>query len=225
MSGSVDPRDIRHLVILGHPAAGSFNHAVADAYCDAVRACGQTAILRDLYAIGFDPLLRADERPDTPGFAPAPDVRAELDLLRGCAVVTLVYPIWFGMPPAIIKGYIDRVLGAGFVARDIKTGAPHPLLHGKRLVSLSSSASTRSWLDEQGQWVSLRQAFDSYLTTIFSLDGNDHVHFDAVVDGLGGRFVRENLEQVSAQSRETCSAILGKRHAEQVVAMRDRAPA
>ena len=209
----VDPREIGHLVLLGHPAPGSFNHSMANAYCAAVRACGQSATLRDLYATGFNPLLAADERPSTVGFAPAEDVAAELDLIESSEVITLVYPIWFGMPPAIIKGYIDRVLGAGFAARDIKAGRPHPLLHGKRLVILSSSAATRPWLDEQGQWESLRQAFDAYLTTIFSLHGCDHLHFDAVVSGLGGRIVREDIAKVEAQAQKTCGAVLAERHA------------
>jgi NAD(P)H dehydrogenase (quinone) len=210
---SVEPRDIGHLVLLGHPAPGSFNHSMAMAYCAAVRDCGQSATLRDLYAIGFNPLLGAAERPDSAGFTPAPDVEAELDLIRASQVITLVYPIWFGMPPAIIKGYVDRVFGAGFAAHDIKAGSPHPLLHGKRLVILSSSAATRPWLDQQGQWESLRQAFDTYLTTIFSLHSCDHLHFDAVVSGLGAQIVREDIAKVEEQARKTCSQILAERHA------------
>lgn len=48
MSGSVDPRDIGHLVLLGHPAPGSFNHSMAMAYCASVRDCGQSETLRGL---------------------------------------------------------------------------------------------------------------------------------------------------------------------------------
>ncbi|WP_454887510.1 NAD(P)H-dependent oxidoreductase [Sphingomonas oryzagri] len=59
----------RHVVILAHPNPGSFNGLVADAYCDAVRTCGQEAIVRDLYALGFDPALKDHERPGRPGFA------------------------------------------------------------------------------------------------------------------------------------------------------------
>ncbi len=207
-----DPRDIRHLVILGHPAGPSFNHSVAEAYCAAVEECGQTAILRDLYAFGFDPLLKAGERPGV-GYAPGADVLPELDLVRDSAVLVLVYPIWFGMPPAIIKGYVERVLGAGLAPRDIRMGMPHASLRGKSLVILSSSASTRPWLEEQGQWVSLRQAFDTYLTTVFSLEGNDHLHFDAIVENLDERVVRENLALVREQARKTCSIMLSERRA------------
>jgi NAD(P)H dehydrogenase (quinone) len=219
--GSVDPHDISHLVVLGHPAPGSFCHAMADAYCESVRGYGQSADLRDLYGMGFDPLLKAAERPGSRDFAPAADVAAELDLIRASRVVTLVYPIWFGMPPAIIKGYVDRVLGAGFLARDIKAGVPHALLHGKRLVILSSSASTLPWLEEQGQWMALRQAFDTYLTTIFSLKGCEHVHFDAVVDGMAERRFRENLDLVDGQARKTCSEVLAEIHAAEIRAIRE----
>ncbi|MEI9928828.1 MAG: NAD(P)H-dependent oxidoreductase [Sphingomonas sp.] len=208
------PEDIRHLVVLGHPDPASFNATVAATYCEEIRRCGQGAVLRDLYAIGFDPLLKADERPETPGFEPARDVRHELDLVARSAAITLVYPLWFGMPPAIIKGYIDRVLGAGFMAQGIPAGARPPFLHGQRLVILSSSASTRPWLDELGQWVSLRQAFDSYLTTIFAFESCEHQHFDAIARGLKPRFIDEYLEQVRQQARKTCSELLSERHAQ-----------
>jgi NAD(P)H dehydrogenase (quinone) len=208
---------IRHLVILGHPSETSFNRAIAESYCAAVRECGQTALLRDLYGQGFDPLLRASERPGSSDLAP--DVADELALVRGSDAIVLVYPIWFGMPPAIIKGYIDRVLGAGLLARDIKTGAGHGLLEGKRLVILSSSASTMPWLEEHGQWASMRQTFDTYLTTIFAMADNSHVHFDAIVDGRDERFMRENLERVTEQARQTCSVILSERHADRIRAL------
>jgi len=221
----VDPGSVGHLVLLGHPAPGSFNHAMAEAYCAAVRACGQSATLRDLYANGFNPLLAASERPESAGFAPAPDVVAELDLIRASQVIVLVYPIWFGMPPAIIKGYVDRVLGAGFTAREIKSGNPHPLLKGKRLVILSSSAATRPWLDEQAQWEALKQAFDTYLTSIFSLHGCDHLHFGAVTKGLGAQAVRENLADVEARARKACSEVLAELHAQQVREVRAHQPA
>jgi len=195
----------RHLVVLGHPAEQSFNRTIAETYCDAVRGCGQEAELHDLYATGFDPLLKDRERPSSEPFIPSEDVAVELDLLRGCDVVTLVYPIWFGMPPAIIKGYVDRVLGAGFGARDLKKGVRHPLLHGKHLRILTSSGTTRPWLEEQGQWASLRQAFDRYLSTIFTLASHDHLHFDAIVEDLSPRYLDECCEGTREEARRWCA--------------------
>ncbi|MEP7005755.1 MAG: hypothetical protein ABI810_07215 [Sphingomonas bacterium] len=44
MLDPVAPEDIHHLVILGHPSGESFNHMIANRYCEAVRACGETAV-------------------------------------------------------------------------------------------------------------------------------------------------------------------------------------
>lgn len=66
----------RHAVILAHPNPASFNGLVANSYCDAVHACGQEAIVRDLYALGFDPLLKDGERPGATGFHLSTDVEA-----------------------------------------------------------------------------------------------------------------------------------------------------
>jgi NAD(P)H dehydrogenase (quinone) len=217
MGATMDQHDsdrIRHLVVLGHPAARSFNRSVALAYCEAVHDCGQEPVVRDLYAMGFDPLLKAEERPGTARFAPAPDVEQELELLRGAAAITLIYPIWFGMPPAIVKGYVDRVLGAGFVARALKQGTPHPLLHGKRLAQFTTSASTRPWLEERGQWSGMRAAFDTYLATIFGLTKGEHVHFDAIVDPLSPAYAEECLGQVRERTRVLCSELLNEWHRE-----------
>ena len=127
---------IKHSVIVAHPEAESFTMAVAQRYCAAVTAQGQEAVLRDLYRIGFDPVLKADERAPGAGFQPRPDVAVELDQLAGSAAFVLIYPIWFGTPPAIIKGYVERVLGAGMTPKSMTHHlgqAPHPLLGGKHL--------------------------------------------------------------------------------------------
>lgn len=215
----VKPSDIQHLIVLGHPSPDSFNASIARSYCAAVEQWGQRAVLRDLYAMGFNPLLGAGERPGAADFTPAADVARELDLIAGSDVIVLVYPLWFGMPPAIIKGYVDRVLGSGFMVRNLARGVPPTILDGKRLVILSSSASTRPWLEEQGQMVSLHQAFDTYLTTVFGLSGSEHIHFDTIVEDADPQFVAEKIEETCAQACKTCSELLSERHARQMKAV------
>ncbi|HEY0314975.1 MAG TPA: NAD(P)H-dependent oxidoreductase, partial [Sphingomonas sp.] len=121
----------RHVAILAHTDPHSFNASVAAMYCETVRACGQDVIVRDLYAMGFDPVLRDAERPRHQANALSPDVRAEIDTIRGADIYTLIYPIWFAMPPAMMKGYIDRVLGAGVTALEIQGRVGEGVLHGR----------------------------------------------------------------------------------------------
>ncbi|MES2095969.1 MAG: NAD(P)H-dependent oxidoreductase [Pseudomonadota bacterium] len=205
---------IRHVVILGHPTPKSFNHAIAARYCQTVRECGQEAVLRDLYELDFDPRLHADKRPGLPTNRLTGDIANELSLLRAAQAITFVYPLWFGMPPAIIKGYVDRVLGAATTPRQIKHDVPDSILHGKTFSTLSTSATTRAWLEEQGQWVSLHQAFDLYLTSIFGMIDGGHTHFGAIVEDLDPHYAQETLKNVEQQARRICSTIAAARHAD-----------
>lgn len=202
---------IRHAVILGHPEPGSFNHQIVERYCKTVRENGQEAVVRDLYALGFDPCLRADRRPGHSTGMSA-DVAHEIGLLREADVVLLVYPIWFGMPPAIIKGYVDRVLGVALTPRDIRDHHLDSVLVGKSFATFSTSATTRIWLDEQGQMESIRQAFDRYLMSIFGMRDGGHTHFGAIVEGMEARFVEQSLLDVDEQARKICSEVAAARH-------------
>jgi len=203
---------LRHAVILCHPDPKSFNRAVADRYESAVRVMGHDVIVRDLYAMGFDPVLKAHERPTEAGFEFSKDVRDEVALLSGCDVFVLVYPIWFGTPPAMLKGYVERVLGSGINPKDVQERAAKPFLGGKRLVSITTSATSEPWLNEQGQWQSLRYIFDHYLTHAFGMKGNEHLHFGDVTQGMPRLWGDRHLYEVEQQARHTCATILADQH-------------
>jgi NAD(P)H dehydrogenase (quinone) len=202
---------IRHVVVLGHPQPGSFNHEMVKRYCETVHANGQEAVVRDLYALDFQPCLPANRRP---GHATgmSSDVAHEIGLLRQADVLVFAYPIWFGMPPAIIKGYVDRVLGVALTPADIRDHHPDSVLAGKSFATFSSSATTRIWLDEQGQMEAIRQAFDRYLLAIFGMRDAGHTHFGAIVEGMDARFVRQSLLEVEEQARKICSQLAEARH-------------
>ena len=68
---------MKHAVIAAHPDPDSFTLSIARTYCEAATAKGHTASLRDLYAMDFDPLLKASEIAGRKGFAPGDDVKAE----------------------------------------------------------------------------------------------------------------------------------------------------
>src|SRR3546814_15627691 len=61
----------------------------------------------------FDPVLKANEQPGKEGYAPRPENVAEREHLEKLDVLTFVYPVWFGTPPAMLKGYLERVVGSG----------------------------------------------------------------------------------------------------------------
>ena len=197
-------RPILHLVVLGHPSKNSFNAAIAERYVATIRANHHDAVIRDLYDLAFDPRMKEVERLPGRDEPLSPDVAAELDYLRRCDVVTFVYPLWFGMPPAIIKGYIDRVFGAGFRLNDLQESDSR-LFQGKRLAVLSTSASTLPWLEAQGMWVSLRQSFENYLQKVFGFVESYHYHAASIVDNLDPTEAERILYEVSELARNICA--------------------
>lgn len=197
----------RHVVILSHPESDSFNHSIANAYCDAVRWAGQEVVLRDLYAIGFDPVLKAVEKPGPGHPHPFRDVADELEIIRRSDVFVLIYPIWFGSAPAMLKGYVDRVLGAGVVPEAVKEGAPTSLLGGKQLLSFTTSAMRGVWLAEQGQESSLITVFNRYLVHAFGMKGERHVRLDHITDELTPRFAEQHLQDVKDEAQRMCAKL------------------
>lgn len=196
----------QHAIILAHPDNDSFAASVARTYAEAVWAQGQVAVVRDLYRLNFDPVLRANERLPSGLFTPAEDVSAELSAIEKSDVFVLVYPLWFGTPPAIVKGYIERVLGAGFSRPgQYRHGPAHPLLGGKQLLSFSSSGSPERWIEEQGVAKGFQSMLDGYLARAFWMDTPQHVHFGPVGPDLDAATANLHLSKVRQQAETMCN--------------------
>lgn len=202
-----EPQSGQHAVILCHPDPKSFNHAVAHSYCNAVRKAGQHVVVRDLYALEFDPVLKAAERPTLAHPVQSQDVKAELASIAGSDVFVLIYPIWFGSPPALLKGYIERVFGSDVTPEAIQRKKRTPLLGGKRLLSFTTSASSDIWLDAQGQENAMRTVVDQYLMHAFGMHSQEHKQFSHITPSLSQRFADQYLHDVTLQAQRTCAQV------------------
>lgn len=201
-----------HLLILGHPDPASYNHAVAARYADVARSNYQEVELRDLYAIEFDPLLKDVERPQRRSDMSSPDVQREINLIEQSAVISFIYPLWFGTPPAIIKGYIDRVFSAAFQLSDLRRDPKVGPFAGKTLSLFTSSAGTGPWLDEMGIMSSLQQSFGRYLERIFGFSKTHFFHADSVVEDIGANVAERHLFEAAQKARLICAEAATARH-------------
>ncbi len=122
------------LILYAHPEPTSFCGALKDAAMDEIAARGHAVTVSDLYAEGFDPVAgRHDFRTvadadrfhyqteqlhaaKQDGFAP--DLLREQERFRAADLVILIFPLWWGGPPAILKGWFDRAMAAGFAYVD-----------------------------------------------------------------------------------------------------------
>jgi len=186
---------MRHALIVAHPNPKSFVASLALTYGEAVEGFGHKTIMRDLYGMAFDPCLRADEIPTAAGFAPRADVVGERVMLRDVDVFALFYPFWMNAPPAMLKGYLDRVFGMGF-AYGKGTNGSEPLLRGRKLISFTSSGAPTEWVKETGALEAVRALFDDHVAAVCGLQIVDHVHFGGIVPGIRSDVVARHLQTV-----------------------------
>ena len=186
---------MKQAVIVAHPNPDSFNRSVATAFQQGAESAGGVVLVRDLYAMKFDPCLQREELPSEPDFRVSDDVAAERRLLADVDLFVLVYPFWINAPPAILKGYIDRVLGYGFGFGPDGVGVG-PQLAGRKLLSITSSGAPRQWVDDTGALNAVRTLFDAHLAKVCGLTLIDHLHFGAIFHGMTTAAVENNLNTV-----------------------------
>jgi putative NADPH-quinone reductase len=128
-------------VILGHPHKKSFNHAIADAVVVTLCGSGHEVIFHDLYEEKFNPVLEYDEIANYSSLDPV--IQRYCSEISTAGGIVIVHPNWWGQPPAVLKGWIDRVIRAGvayeFSAGDIGEGVPAGLLTAKTALVFNTS--------------------------------------------------------------------------------------
>lgn len=128
-------------VILAHPDPKSFNHAIAQTAVKALKASGHKVFFHDLYQEKFNPLLPAKEIPDNARL-PA-KIKKHCDEISSVDGIVIIHPNWWGQPPAILKGWVDRVIRPGvayeFLEGDSGEGVPRGLLKAKAALLYNTS--------------------------------------------------------------------------------------
>ncbi|SSY93038.1 General stress protein 14 [Aggregatibacter aphrophilus] len=122
---------MKHLIISAHPNPQSFNRALVEEVIKATRQVGAETVVRDLYTLDFNPVLSWSELNATmEGIVPA-EIKFEQKLIAEAELITFIYPLWWMGFPAILKGYLDRVLSYGFAYQN-ENGVSVGLLGNKR---------------------------------------------------------------------------------------------
>jgi NAD(P)H dehydrogenase (quinone) len=132
---------VKIVEILCHPRAGSFNLALAACARRTLESLGHELILHDLYKEEFNPVLSASEL--TRSFSLDALVQTHCQELTECDGLLLFHPDWWGQPPAILKGWVDRVFRQGIaydlVGDDATEKTWKPLLGGKKALVFCTS--------------------------------------------------------------------------------------
>lgn len=98
-------------VLLAHPNKESFNHAIARTAVDTLTQIGHTVFFHDLYAENFPASLPYEEfekNAEIPS-----EIQSYCDELATSDGIIIVHPNWWGQPPAVLKGWVDRIVRPG----------------------------------------------------------------------------------------------------------------
>lgn len=132
------------LLIVSHPNPSSLNHAAADAITTALSEEGHVVHYHDLYQEHFEPVLENEEIARRFSFDEI--FTRYVRELRDATGLVLMYPDWWGMPPAILKGWIDRLFRPGlafdFEGPEFLPKEKVPLLSGKRALVVTTTNET-----------------------------------------------------------------------------------
>jgi putative NADPH-quinone reductase len=142
---------MRALVVYCHPSPKSFNAAVRDVVIARLQAAGAEVRLCDLYARGFDPRLTPEE---WSGYLDCPanqtPVSEDVANIRWCDTLIFVYPTWWYGLPAMLKGWLDRVLlpDVAFLMPDGVNKVIRPGLHHVTRLGVFTTCGASWWLTQ-----------------------------------------------------------------------------
>jgi len=139
------------LVVHAHPKPTSFNGVLYETVVDTLTRRGHAVDALDLYAEGFVPAMTTEERrayhTDEPILSE--QVRRHAELVSRAELLVFVYPTWWSGLPAMLKGWLERVLVPGVAFHFDKRGRVRPgLLRVRRIVGVTTYGSKRPY-----QWI------------------------------------------------------------------------
>jgi putative NADPH-quinone reductase len=108
------------LVLVGHPQTNSFCEALADRYVRGAGSAGHQVTKLALHSLSFDPILHE-------GYSRIQELEQDLKSayrkIAACDHLVIVFPLWCGDMPALLKGFIERILQPDLIVRHGTEGA------------------------------------------------------------------------------------------------------
>ncbi|WP_144667161.1 NAD(P)H-dependent oxidoreductase [Bacillus altitudinis] len=128
------------LIIYTHPHHNSLNGAFFKEILKGSEENPNVQEVRiiDLYQDKFDPVLIFNEEKKRRDMHKDPEIQEYQEKIKWADNIVFVYPIWWGRPPAMLLGFIDRIVAANFAYRQTGGLLPEGLLKGKRAVCVST---------------------------------------------------------------------------------------
>lgn len=128
------------LIIYTHPNKKSLSNSFLEKTIEGLEANSRSDEIKvlDLYADNFDPLLIFNDEKRRRDMHVDPNLELYREQLLWANQIVLIYPIWWGRPPAMLMGYIDQMFASNFAYKDKGGLMPEGLLKGRSVVCIST---------------------------------------------------------------------------------------
>ena len=150
------------LYINGHPYKKSFHAAIAESYADGIDPNKHTIKTLSLGDLTFDPVLRygySERMPEDPV------IKESQDLVLWADHIVFAYPVWWGMMPSLMSGWMARVFTPRYAYHMIGLIKSEKLLKGKTADLIITSRAPRF------SWVFMNSAQKPFTNNLFMLSG------------------------------------------------------
>jgi putative NADPH-quinone reductase len=183
------------LILNGHPDAKSKGlcHALAEAYADGARAAGRSIQRRDVAGLDFG--FVSSQAEFEKGTPPA-DIAAAQEQIRAADHLVVVYPMWLGDMPAVLKAFFEHTLRPGFAFSYRPSGFPIRHLKGRSariIVTMGMPAFVYRWFFRAHGLKNLKR-------NVLHFVGFSPVH--ATLLGSVGTCGKEKIQKRLAEVRE-----------------------
>lgn len=164
------------LLIYCNPNSESYSNAIKEILTEVCSDNGHDVRVRDLYALNFNPVLTITEmeavkRGDIPD-----EIKEEHDHIRIAELIILIYPLWWNGPPALLKGYVDRVFSYGFAYAYNEQGAVK-LLTAKNIIIFTPNGTPKDIYEKNGRYSSINQAMHDGIFRFCGMNVLAHYYF------------------------------------------------
>jgi NAD(P)H dehydrogenase (quinone) len=193
MKNNTKVKEMKHLVIYAHPNDGSLNNYFKQTVVESLKKANHEVVVRDLYKLNFDPILSLEDMNGQWAGNVAAEVLLEQEYISWADHVIFIYPIWWTGMPAIMKGYIDRVMSYGFAYR-YDQGVQKGLLTGKQAIIINTHGKSNAEYESNGMDKALILTSDKGIYSYCGLEIKQHFFFDSA-----DRATPENIAEWTEQ--------------------------
>lgn len=130
------------LIIFGHPNPDSFNGAILNVVENTLKNKGHEYVTKKLYDQNFNAIFTLDDYIKMEKGTRSEDIALEQIDVEWADTIVFIYPIWWSGPPAMVKGWFDRVLTKGFAFIEREDGTHEGLLNNRKVIVFTTSASS-----------------------------------------------------------------------------------